>query len=231
MLHKWVETCCLLYLFCGLFQMAYAQNDMPVFRYFDKESWETAKPSDDLADISDHVEVMRLPFHIARLYYPQLDKTNIQLVSGRLKTTLAARPKWTFLFRTQDKRCYQIIINRDVSHVEGVVFHDLPFNAQVGVLGHELGHIFDYSQMSRFQIVKMGISYLFYDSRCEIEHRTDEIAIKHGLGWQLLDFSDFVLNRSTASPKYKAYKREIYYAPDDIMLLIEAHPAYRSFWP
>ena len=130
---------------------------------------------------------------------------------------MVTRPKPSFIFMRRENRTYVIYINNSTKRVKGVLLDTVPFNAQVGVIGHELAHVVDYSEKSNIQILGNGIGYLFHGWRQNFEHSIDIIAIEHGFVWQLYEYSDFILNKSNASDKYKEYKRENYFSPEEIL--------------
>ncbi|OFX85921.1 MAG: hypothetical protein A2W99_17080 [Bacteroidetes bacterium GWF2_33_16] len=162
-----------------------------------------------------------LPFQIARKYYPELDDVTIDCVFKSIKTTMAARPGLSFLFTSKNKRKYKIFINTNNHKYKGVAFEELSLNAKVGIFGHELAHVFDYEGKSRWKVLRTGIQYLFKKKKQRLESKIDYIAIERGLGWQIFDFSDYVLNRSECCPAYKKYKKETYFTPDDIYFFID----------
>ncbi len=158
-------------------------------------------------------------------YYPELKHVNIEFRTSRIKTTMAAVPRLFSLLGKKEKRKFVIKIN--VSERSGaLLLKDLSFNAQVGVIGHELAHIVDYLSMRSGQIVKFGIDYLNIEKRREIEARTDLIAVDHGLGWQLLQFGREVLTDPEVPENYKKYKRSIYIQPHEMLFLLGITAAY-----
>jgi hypothetical protein len=178
---------------------------------------------DSLLPLAIHKRILpefQKPALIALSHYPELRTTKIVFVEKRIRTTAACRPKWTFLFRSRENRSYTIYINDDTEKMKGALFQDIPFDAQVGLIGHELGHVSDYSRRSALAILGLGFRYLFVSGRSQIEKRVDVITIAHHLGWQLYDFDYFIFYKSKVSKEYKAYKRKIYYAPEDLKKMI-----------
>jgi hypothetical protein len=161
------------------------------------------------------IDGYELPALVALLYYPELDSTQIELKSKKLKHFGNARPKIDFLFRKQVNRHYVIIINKKAGDKVGFSFSDLPFNAQVGFFGHELAHISDYCSRNNFQIISYGAKYLFM--KRAIERSTDRIAIKHNLGEQMFDLRSFVLNNPLTDRDYLRYKHNNYLDCDEIL--------------
>ncbi|MBN1250826.1 MAG: hypothetical protein JXR51_02065 [Bacteroidales bacterium] len=154
---------------------------------------------------------------IVLLYYSELEHINITFKNKNLKTSLACRPKIGFIFKKKSKRKYIIFINNKSKKLENVLLKNVPFNAQVGVISHEIAHIVDYSKKSNLQVIKTAINYLSIKKREKFEKSIDSIAIKHGFGWQLYDWADYILNKSKVSDKYKNYKRLIYLEPQEIL--------------
>lgn len=172
----------------------------------------------------------RLAMLIALSRYPELKNVPIIVQYANLKTTATSRPATSFVLKNhslrkdtlhhQCNRKYIIRINQRVGF-EGVLLKCVPFNAKIGVLGHELAHIVDYERRSAFRVMKRGSEYLSNKGKRRFEHEIDSITIVHGLGWQLHDWADFVLNKSTASEHYKFFKKTTYMLPNEIIVQIK----------
>jgi hypothetical protein len=115
-----------------------------------------------------------------------------------------------------------------------ILFQNLPFNAQVGVIGHELGHVLDFSSMITLGVVKhaaRSVSSTYVD---HFEYRTDSICIAHGLGYQLLSWSSYVRkamhkeNWEGADNVHKPMMRERYMNPATIKKRIDLLPLYQN---
>lgn len=153
---------------------------------------------------------------IALSYYPALQDARIEFRKAKIKTTLNVRPTvFSLLFRSKKKRLYRVRINKLVRD-SVISFHSIPFNAKVGLLGHEFAHIKDYSERGLFQIVGRLLSYSNKESKANYEKEIDSITVQQGLGWQLYDWSDYVLNQSNAKNDYKEFKRRTYLRPEEI---------------
>ncbi len=167
-----------------------------------------------------------LPGLIALSYYPELINHHIRFQQKNIKTTMQSVPRLDFIFRSREKRVYKISIDNKVRNKKGLLLKDVPFNAQIGVIGHELAHVVDYDSKSKMGIVFLGIGYLFPGKRRQIENRVDEITIAHGLGNQVKDFSGFVLNNPDLNERYLKYKRKFYYKPNQLMRIMLRYPIY-----
>lgn len=130
---------------------------------------------------------------IALSHYPELENCTIEFKFVQTKVAHTSQPKLATLLRARKKRTYQILISDSVKPgLENTMLMNLPYNAQIGVLGHELAHTADYEQMSNWQLIVLGIKYSFKKFRIQFERNTDQIAINHGLIYQLLSWSECV---------------------------------------
>ena len=151
---------------------------------------------------------------LALTYYPEFINMPIKFIKKDIKTTMACQPDIQYILKT-GKRAYIIFIDTDKKG-EGIELSEVPFNAQIGVIGHELAHIIDYESKNTLELVSTGVGYLFGSYKHHLEHTVDGITIKRGLGWQLRDWADFAMNQSAASDQYKTFKKEIYMHPEEI---------------
>ena len=152
---------------------------------------------------------------IALSYYPELWN---EVVIFKFKDfTSCAQTTMTLgsVFKKTDKT-YLIYINND-STKTGFVLSDVPYNSQVAVIGHELAHIVDFKSRGFLDLALWGLKYLFVKTSIKIERKTDKIAIRHGLGWPLYYWADYILNQSTANKHYRKIKEKKYMHPDEIL--------------
>jgi hypothetical protein len=159
---------------------------------------------------------------LALSFYPELRDENIKFVYGKGAYSMAARPAPASLFKNRKNREYLIFINTQ-SKNHGLLLPQVDFNAQVGIIGHELAHILYYKGKSSFRIVLDGLGYMNKSYRAKFEKATDLETIKRGLGWQLFDFSSCTHNSEHVPEKYKRYKKKIYLCPQTISELLQLH--------
>lgn len=165
--------------------------------------------------------------YLALAHYPELQGTRIKLKYAKQKTSMSARPHACFLIKRRSKRRYVIRIDESLGKKQdGILLEDVPFNAQVGVIGHELAHVLDYSGKSSIGIAIVGFRYLFPSYRRKMEHYTDELTLAHGLGYQLYDWANFVFTESDCGENYRNYKQKYYYREHEIEQLMRLHEAY-----
>ncbi len=156
-----------------------------------------------------------LPILVALSFYPELKNIHINFEYGDTKTTMETRPALYTLLKVL-KRSYTVYIDNNTIY-DGILLQDAPFNAQVGILGHELAHIVDYESRSTINIIGVALKYSVAKCRANFEKKIDKITISKGLGWQLHGWSDYVLHQSCASESYKNYKRKNYLTPEEIV--------------
>lgn len=159
-----------------------------------------------------------LAFYTAISHYPELKETKIEMKFKKFNFSMAARPAKKLL-TNRKKRIYRVYVNIKKDFT-GLLPSRLNYNQKTGIIGHELGHILDYSNKSLCKMIGTGIGYLSRAYRRKLEAKTDIKAISHGLGWQLYDFNNYLNNFSDASEKYKKKKKKVYLDEKEIKELI-----------
>ncbi|MCK4661842.1 MAG: hypothetical protein KAT68_03170 [Bacteroidales bacterium] len=179
---------------------------------------------DSIIEIYSYIDNLpdsfKIQTYFAISHYPELVNTKIIFREKKIRTTMATRPRFDFIFKKRNKRTYIIYINNSSKKINGAIISEVPFNAQVGVIGHEFAHILDFSNKNGIRILGNGIGYLFKKFKIKLEYQTDSTTIAHGLGWQVYDFSDYILNRAEIPEKYINYKKKIYMSPNEIKKII-----------
>ncbi len=163
-----------------------------------------------------------LSVFIALSHYPELKNTQIEFKEQKLRTTCNARPTiGSTLFRNRDHRKYIIRINNSLAD-SVIQLKNASLNAQIGLFGHELAHIKDYETRNFLKMVELVFARFSKRRLANFEKEIDALTIRNGLGWPLFDWSDFVINKSCASAKYKKFKQSIYLQPKDIKNLMDS---------
>lgn len=160
-------------------------------------------------------EEYELEILIALSYYPELKDVPIVFMPKKIKTTMATRPRMDGIYYSREKRTYRILINNFIESKDGINYNDVPFNARIGLIGHELGHVVDFMQKSMLRIISNGVAYVLNSPyRKNFEAKVDQITIEHGLGWQLYAFSYFVFHQTDITDDYLDFKEDNYPAPE-----------------
>ena len=162
---------------------------------------------------------------IALSFYPELKSVNIDFTFKNINTTMQCQPVLSTLLKND--RSYIIHINNKTSF-NGLLIDDIPFNAQIGLIGHELAHVIDYEKGNKNHIISRGFDYLSENTKKKFEYFIDSLTINHGLGWQLYDWSNYSLNNNKSSEKYKSFKRKIYMTPAIILEQIQKNSIYNE---
>lgn len=165
-------------------------------------------------------EKFRLAFYYALSYYPELIHLKITLKEKSLKSTMAARPKGTsVLFRSKGKRQYRIFSNADSSHASPQ-YHEFTFNAQIGLIGHELAHLLHYLKRGGMGLVGEAFRYRKEEFKSKYEKQTDSITVARGLGWQCYDFASQMQANPRVPEDYKKRKEKLYFSAREIFSLM-----------
>ncbi len=156
---------------------------------------------------------------ISLSHYPELGNIKIKFCYASIFTSMKAVPTLGFLFHKRNNRTYRIVMNNTTCSGKNLMQRISP-EALTGVLGHELGHIKDYSQLSNFGLIKFMIAYISKKGRIATEIRADKIAVEHNLGKELLEFNEYIMNDICGNPKYLKYKKKYYNSSEAINNLV-----------
>jgi hypothetical protein len=173
---------------------------------------------------------------IALSYFPELKNIKIKFRLKNRETPLATRPTVVSMFRSAKKRTYIITISRkSTNYLNTIVFKNLNYNAQIGVLGHELCHVSDYLNKGFGKMCNVAAIEIFSKKAVDkFEFNTDLNCIHHGLGYQLLDWSINVrenlkrVNWLGAVNLTADEKSERYMNPSTITTILSKHPLYQE---
>jgi hypothetical protein len=156
---------------------------------------------------------------IAFSAYPELNDVEIKMELVNGGAPMESRPEIFTLFGPRKYRRYLVVLNNErPSNFEPILLRSLPFDAQVGILAHELGHVVYYEHLSTFQLGKWGIKYLRDpDFRAAHERSTDLMPIYHGLGSQIFQYAYFVRKDPTCESFYAQDKdfMDTFYMTDE----------------
>lgn len=180
-------------------------------------------------------EDFELPALLAISHFPTLKDVRIEFQVIQQGPPLSSRPTtWTTLFRNRKKRKYIITINDNMNTwYSSLLLRNLTFNAQIGVLGHELAHTADFVSKGRLGMLRVAIGNLSWKYVDKLEFNTDKMVINHGLGHQLLEWS--VITHRTLEEigiadelEFKRNGRERYMKPSTIRNYMNENPIYGS---
>lgn len=161
--------------------------------------------------------------HGALLFFPELEKTKITFRVKKTIVPLAARPRIWAVFQKPNNRKYLITISsKTIGKLESILLKNLSFNAQVGVLGHEISHVADFNSRKSGYFIKLLFMQVSKKAMDIFENNTDKRTIEHGLGYQLLSWSTEVrqnlkIEEWGGADKNGVQERERYMSPKTIL--------------
>jgi hypothetical protein len=159
-------------------------------------------------------------------FFPELQDIHIsfELKDKITGSVMQAQPKVFSLFvDAREKRKYRIKITRELDFGNKIVpIEDIPHDALVGWIGHELGHIMDYLNRSSVNMMHFGAKYLLSKQKVvDAELTADGYAISCGMGYQILANKNYILNNEGFEEEYKNKIRNLYMSPEQILSLME----------
>ncbi|MCK8481403.1 hypothetical protein [Psychroserpens algicola] len=165
-------------------------------------------------------------------YYSQLDNIHIKFKFKKniKKSTMQARPTFGSFFRSKKNRRFVVLIS-ETFKISDKEFRtrDIPSDILVGWIGHELGHIMDYQDRSKLNLIWFGIKYLLSENHIvEAERAADTFAVYHGMEDYILKTKDFILNHAQITKSYKDRIKKYYLSPEEIMELVNQRQAQHS---
>ncbi|WP_418637076.1 hypothetical protein [Winogradskyella sp.] len=165
----------------------------------------------------------------ALAFYPQLKDTKIEFRFKKniKKSTMQARPTFGSFFKSRKNRHYVILISEKfkIADKEFLTRH-IPDTIFIGWIGHELGHIMDYQNRSKLNLIWFGLKYVFSQNHIvEAERAADSFAVAHGMEDYILKTKDFILNNADITQSYKDRIKKYYLSPEEIMELVEHRDA------
>lgn len=187
------------------------------------------KDSDEVVSFKNKTvpKVILEPVLKALSYFPDLDTVDISFefkekISG---SVMQAQPKIISLFvNGKEERKYRVKITRILELGDELVpIEEVPFDALVGWIGHELGHVMDYLNRSSTQMMHFGARYFLSKKKVtEAELTADGYAIDCGMGHQILANKIYILNNEGFAEAYRDKIKSLYMSPDQIISLSDA---------
>ena len=134
--------------------------------------------------------VFEKPILKALSYFPELRDVHIVFRIQQAYTPLSTKPAFISIFKRKNHRTYIITISKKtIDTLSHLLYQNLDFEEQVGIMGHELSHVVDFNKKNFFQSGRIGIGHLSKKFLDKMEYHTDLICIQHGLGKYLEAYS------------------------------------------
>jgi hypothetical protein len=169
-------------------------------------------------------------------FFPELKDHRVDFQLRKGYAPLSSRPTYGGLFRSAKKRKYKIFISTGKKdRWDSILLKNAPFDAGVGVLGHELSHVLNFSRMSGLSLAGLGISHVSTKYMNRFEYLTDSLCIEQGMGEYLLAMGIYV-RKAFGAPDpeellvkgEKGNYKERYMSPSTIRLYMADSKAYRK---
>lgn len=126
-------------------------------------------------------------------YYPELEDVKVKFRFRKSKTPFSSKPTFFSRFKKKENRTYVVTISTEAeTKNKPILFLNLPYNAQIGVMGRELGQITTYTTKNASQLLGDIFKMLNSTYTDEVKFNKDLICIDHGLGYQLFHWSTYV---------------------------------------
>ncbi len=138
-------------------------------------------------------------------FFPELKKNRIHFKLRDKGAPLSSRPAWGSIFRSAGKRTYMVFLHNGKDSSDfGSIFSRATIPAQIGIIGHELSHVVNFSQKTSMGLIGIGIAHMSKPYMDRFEFNTDSLCIAHGLGYYQMEwaamFDKMFANSGTADP-------------------------------
>ncbi len=174
---------------------------------------------------------------IALSFYPELKNIKVKFKLKKGGAPFSSRPVvWDSFFKKSEKRTYLVFLRtKPFDAFSNLHLPEIPYNALIGVLGHELAHTADFTKRGfgcMFRVMTGNLSRKYLD---RFEFETDRRTIEHGLGFQLLAWNEYGFgffdtgSDATPSTIKKMLEAERYMRPETIKRIMASLPDYLSY--
>ena len=154
-------------------------------------------------------------------FFPELQAIPIHFKYKKAILPVKSGPTLKSYFKQSKDRSYQVTISeKTVWEFEPLLFQNLDFNAQVGLIAHELAHIIQFQQYDRRQLITKWGSYFIPENRERIEQDADKRVIEHGLGWELYAFANRKHKAAIENPVIQ-YQTQFHLSPEEVLHYIQ----------
>ncbi len=123
-------------------------------------------------------------------FLPELVEHKITFKVRPKGAPLSSRPDWGTLWRSARKRRYMVFIHQGQdSSLFGSLFSRASIPAKIGILGHELCHVSNFTRKTSFGLMGIGVAHISKPYMDRFEFNTDSLVIEKGMGRYLREWS------------------------------------------
>ena len=150
--------------------------------------------------------------------YPELKDTHIVFkLKKQHPVPYGTVPLLGSLFQKPENRVYHIaILEESKPPEEQVLFRNLSYPMQLGVIAHELVHVIQFQECSRLRLLRYFLSYPTPAFQRRLERDADKRTIEHGFGEELLTHARYIRSVPGYVEQRKAIN-ENYLKPQEIL--------------
>jgi hypothetical protein len=161
--------------------------------------------------------------------YSEIIPKNIVIRKRKQLIPLTTVPSAWNMFRAKKNWRYHINISTSspIKVLNKILYDSLSYQAQAGVIAHELSHVSDFQTHNRWYLPKILLGHLSRRRMDRFEFGTDHIAIKHGMGHYLRAWSAEVRSKTdhgNMESTRKGQAKERYMRPATIDAYIAKYP-------
>jgi hypothetical protein len=154
-------------------------------------------------------------------HFPELKDVRIHFeLKSAHPVPYGTTPSFSSFFKKPEWRTYIVtLLTEAKGPTVGALFHNLPEDAQIGVIGHELSHVLQYHRCKSKTLLKVVL--FFPMVRKFMEQDADRKTIEHGLGVHLYKWATYI----RTIPGYVRQRPQInifYLTPHEIMAYIKS---------
>lgn len=156
-------------------------------------------------------------------HYFKLSDVQIEFLTSKTASRpTGTKPSFASLFLPAGKRKYRVtILTRAEQPMREALIKNLPEQAQLAALAHELSHVLQYEKMDRLELLKTYFSMGISSFRKGFEREADKITIEHGLGEELYLFAVYIRDIPGYTEKRKEINRD-YFLPHEIIKFLHS---------
>jgi hypothetical protein len=154
-------------------------------------------------------------------HYPELKNVRINFeFKSEHPVPYGTTPSFKSIFKKPEWRTYIVsFLTEAKGPMNKALFHNLPQEAQIGIVGHELAHVVQYNNCKTTTLLK---AFLFFPLiRKVMEQDADRQTIRRGLGLELYKWATYI----RTIPGYLKQRPQIniyYLTPHEIMNYIRS---------
>lgn len=153
--------------------------------------------------------------------FPEVVKHNVTFVYDPSVTAsvMQAQPQPFFLFESNRNRSYIVKMRPYITNgADTLNLSELPGEVLAGWLSHELGHLQDYLNRDKWDMIRFAVQYLTSENfMTKAECRADSLASLQGRAHHLIQMKKFIQSNDLFDDSYKTKINTLY--PDTTRVL------------